>query len=79
MLHRQCTRNSKSIWHTCRSTLTGSAKASKARQAQSRIKALERMEKVLPAQFDNPFSFEFREPKALPNPILMMDEMCRLR
>ena len=30
-------------------------KASKARQAQSRIKALERMEKVLPAQLDNPF------------------------
>ncbi|MGR5542041.1 ABC transporter ATP-binding protein, partial [Vibrio campbellii] len=37
-------------------------KASKARQAQSRIKALEKLEKVLPAQFDNPFSFEFREP-----------------
>ncbi|MEH0667309.1 ABC transporter ATP-binding protein [Vibrio scophthalmi] len=50
-------------------------KASKARQAQSRIKALERMEKVLPAQFDNPFSFEFREPLALPNPIIMMDEV----
>lgn len=51
-------------------------KASKARQAQSRIKALERMEKVLPAQFDNPFSFEFREPSALPNPILMMEDVC---
>ncbi|KQB03030.1 ABC transporter ATP-binding protein [Vibrio metoecus] len=51
-------------------------KASKARQAQSRIKALERMEKVLPAQFDNPFSFEFREPTALPNPILMMDQVA---
>ncbi|EGR4131289.1 ABC transporter ATP-binding protein [Vibrio cholerae] len=51
-------------------------KASKARQAQSRIKALERMEKVLPAQFDNPFSFEFREPAALPNPILMMDQVA---
>ncbi|KAB0302568.1 ABC transporter ATP-binding protein [Vibrio fortis] len=50
-------------------------KASKARQAQSRIKALEKMEQVLPAQFDNPFSFEFREPDALPNPILMMDEV----
>lgn len=50
-------------------------KASKARQAQSRIKALERMEKVLPAQFDNPFSFEFREPDTLPNPIIMMDEI----
>jgi ATP-binding cassette, subfamily F, member 3 len=51
-------------------------KASKARQAQSRIKALERMEKVLPAQFDNPFSFEFREPNALPNPIMMMDDVA---
>ncbi|EJL3953970.1 ABC transporter ATP-binding protein [Vibrio cholerae] len=51
-------------------------KASKARQAQSRIKALERMEKVLPAQFDNPFSFEFREPASLPNPILMMDQVA---
>ncbi|GLQ73338.1 ABC transporter ATP-binding protein [Vibrio penaeicida] len=50
-------------------------KASKARQAQSRIKALEKMEKVLPAQFDNPFNFEFREPAALPNPILMMDQV----
>ncbi len=50
-------------------------KASKARQAQSRIKALEKMEKVLPAQLDNPFSFNFREPDALPNPILMMDEV----
>ncbi|MDO6706205.1 ABC transporter ATP-binding protein [Photobacterium sp. 1_MG-2023] len=51
-------------------------KASKARQAQSRIKALERMEKVLPAQFDNPFSFEFREPDSLPNPIIMMDQVA---
>ncbi|MEZ9565738.1 ABC transporter ATP-binding protein [Vibrio artabrorum] len=50
-------------------------KASKARQAQSRIKALEKMEQVLPAQFDNPFSFQFREPDALPNPIMMMDEV----
>ncbi|MGR5119450.1 ABC transporter ATP-binding protein [Vibrio astriarenae] len=51
-------------------------KASKARQAQSRIKALEKLEKVLPAQFDNPFSFEFREPAALPNPIMMMDDVA---
>lgn len=51
-------------------------KASKARQAQSRVKALEKMEQVLPAQFDNPFSFEFRQPAALPNPILMMDNVA---
>ncbi|UJF19209.1 ABC transporter ATP-binding protein [Vibrio sp. SS-MA-C1-2] len=50
--------------------------ANKARQAQSRIKALERMEKVLPAQLDNPFNFQFREPDALPNPILMMDDVA---
>ncbi len=50
-------------------------KASKARQAQSRIKALERMEKVLPAQLDNPFMFEFRDPASLPTPILMMDHV----
>ena len=50
-------------------------KASKARQAQSRIKALDRMEKMLPAQLDNPFNFEFRQPSALPNPILMMENV----
>ncbi len=51
-------------------------KASKARQAQSRIKALERMEKILPAQSDNPFSFEFRQPSVLPTPILMMEKVA---
>lgn len=50
-------------------------KASKARQAQSRIKALDRMEKMLPAQLDNPFTFEFREPSAIPNPIIMMENV----
>ncbi len=50
--------------------------ATKARQAQSRIKALERMEKVLPAQYDNPFSFTFLPPDALPTPILMMDKVA---
>ena len=37
------------------------AKASKAKQAQSRVKALERMEELAPAHFDSPFSFSFRE------------------
>ncbi|MBN6075081.1 ABC transporter ATP-binding protein [Aggregatibacter actinomycetemcomitans] len=49
------------------------AKATKAKQAQSRIKALERMEKIAPAYVDNPFHFEFREPLSLPNPLLMME------
>ncbi len=38
------------------------AKASKAKQAQSRVKALERMEKLAPAHADSPFNFEFAEP-----------------
>jgi ATP-binding cassette subfamily F protein 3 len=51
------------------------AQATKARQAQSRIKALERMTILAPAHVDSPFSFSFREPKALPNPLLKMDNV----
>ena len=48
------------------------AKATKARQAQSRVKALERMEKIAPVLADADFSFEFQEPQNLPNPMLSM-------
>ena len=48
------------------------AKASKARQAQSRVKALERMEKVAPLLAEAEFSFDFKEPANLPNPMLAM-------
>ena len=48
------------------------AKASKAKQAQSRVKALERMEKVAPVLADAEFTFEFKEPQNLPNPMLSM-------
>ena len=51
-------------------------KASKARQAQSRLKAMERMEKILPAHADSEFSFEFREPSALPTPLIAMENLC---
>ncbi|UXH80254.1 ABC-F family ATP-binding cassette domain-containing protein [Roseateles amylovorans] len=51
------------------------AKASKAKQAQSRVKALERMEKLAPVLAASDFSFEFREPLNLPNPMLMFDEV----
>ncbi|WP_034917527.1 ABC transporter ATP-binding protein [Erwinia sp. 9145] len=51
------------------------AKASKARQAQSRIKMLERMELIAPAHVDNPFTFSFREPESLPNPLLKMEKV----
>ncbi len=46
------------------------AKASKAKQAQSRVKALERMEKVGPLLAEADFTFEFKEPANLPNPML---------
>ena len=46
------------------------AKASKAKQAQSRVKAIERMEKVAPMLASADFEFEFKEPLNLPNPML---------
>ncbi len=51
------------------------AKASKAKQAQSRVKALERMEKIGPVLADAEFTFEFSEPQNLPNPMLAMHEV----
>ena len=50
------------------------AKASKAKQAQSRVKALERMEKIAPLLADADFTFEFKEPNNLPNPMLAISE-----
>ena len=52
------------------------AKASKAKQAQSRVKALERMEKIAPVLADAEFSFEFQEPQNLPNPMLSMVDVA---
>ncbi|PHM38912.1 ABC transporter ATP-binding protein [Xenorhabdus mauleonii] len=51
------------------------AKATKAKQAQSRIKMLERMELIAPAHVDNPFHFSFRQPDSLPNPLLNMKKV----
>ncbi|MFM2058441.1 MAG: hypothetical protein RLY71_2826 [Pseudomonadota bacterium] len=51
------------------------AKASKAKQAQSRVKALDRMQKLAPVLTSADFEFEFREPQSLPNPMLVMQEM----
>ncbi|MBE2895115.1 ABC transporter ATP-binding protein [Spirabiliibacterium falconis] len=51
------------------------AKASKAKQAQSRVKALEKMELIAPAYVDNPFRFAFRPPLALPNPIITLEKV----
>jgi ATP-binding cassette subfamily F protein 3 len=48
------------------------AKATKARQAQSRVKALARMERIAPVLTAADFAFEFREPQSLPNPMLSL-------
>ncbi|MEF8697824.1 MAG: ATP-binding cassette domain-containing protein [Candidatus Accumulibacter sp. UW26] len=52
------------------------AKATKARQAQSRVKALERMERLAPVLTSADFGFEFKEPANLPNPMLVMSDAC---
>ncbi|NAR50755.1 ATP-binding cassette domain-containing protein [Acinetobacter haemolyticus] len=49
------------------------AKATKARQAQSRIKQLERMQQLAPAHVDTPFTFSFREPTKMSSPLLSLD------
>jgi len=49
------------------------AKASKAKQAQSRVKALDRMERLAPMLANAEFTFEFKEPQNLPNPMLTID------
>ena len=46
------------------------AQATKARQAQSRLKALARMEMIAPVLAESPFSFRFRAPEKLPHPLL---------
>jgi len=51
------------------------AKASKAKQAQSRVKQLEKMEALLPIQAANEFSFAFRDPDKLPNPLINMEDI----
>ena len=50
------------------------AKATKARQAQSRMKMLAKMEELAPLHVAAPFSFEFREPLRAPNPLLVLEE-----
>ncbi|WP_263143925.1 ATP-binding cassette domain-containing protein [Pseudomonas sp. RIT-PI-AD] len=50
------------------------AQATKARQAQSRIKALERLEELAPAHVDSPFDFAFREADKISSPLLDLAE-----
>ncbi len=51
------------------------AKATKARQAQSRMKMLAKMEDLAPLHVAAPFSFEFREPDSAPNPLLVLEDV----
>ena len=50
------------------------AKASKARQAQSRLKELERMDRVAPVHAEIPYRFDFTPPRKISNPTLMLDD-----
>ncbi|WP_422139223.1 ATP-binding cassette domain-containing protein [Endozoicomonas sp. ALC020] len=50
------------------------AKATKAKQAQSRLKALARLEKIAPAHVDSPFSFSFPDPEKISSPLLTLEK-----
>ncbi len=50
------------------------AKATKAKQAQSRLKALDKLEEIAPAHVDSPFEFSFFPPKQVPNPLLKLTD-----
>jgi ATP-binding cassette subfamily F protein 3 len=51
------------------------AKATKARQAQSRMKMLAKMEDLAPLHVAAPFSFEFKQPERAPNPLLVLEDV----
>ena len=50
------------------------AKATKARQAQSRLRTLERMERIAPAHVDSPFNFSFQAPEKIPGSLLQLED-----
>ncbi|MBE7941154.1 MULTISPECIES: ATP-binding cassette domain-containing protein [Ramlibacter] len=68
------TRQQEKIAHLQRFIDRFKAKATKAKQAQSRVKALERMEKIAPVLAEADFNFEFKEPANLPNPMLAISD-----
>ena len=49
------------------------ASATKSRQAQSRLKMLQRMERIVPAHVDSPFEFEFSQPLKTPRPLITLE------
>ncbi|HVL10430.1 MAG TPA: ATP-binding cassette domain-containing protein, partial [Burkholderiaceae bacterium] len=70
------TRQQKQIAHLESFITRFKAKATKARQAQSRVKALEKMERLAPVHAAAGFSFEFREADAAPNPMMVLDAVA---
>jgi len=50
------------------------ASATKSRQAQSRLKMLQRMERIVPAHVDSPFEFEFSKPLKTPRPLITLED-----
>ncbi len=69
------TRQQKEIAHLESFITRFKAKATKARQAQSRVKALEKMERLAPVHAAAGFAFEFREPDSAPNPMMVLDSV----
>jgi len=67
-------RQQREIAHINRFVTRFRAKASKARQAQSRLKALDRLERVAPAHVDAPFDFEIPTPERSPSPLLTLED-----
>jgi len=69
-------RQQREIAHINRFVTRFRAKASKARQAQSRLKALDRLERVAPAHVDAPFDFEIPAPDRSPSPLLTLEDVA---
>src|SRR5580698_8929338 len=68
------TRQARQIAHITSFVNRFRAQATKARQAQSRLKMLERMERIVPAHVDSPFEFEFAAPLKTPRPLLTVED-----
>ena len=73
-IEKNYTKQQREISHIQNFVRRFKAKATKARQAQSRIKALERMEKIAPAHIDSPFKFTINEAEKNSDPLVVLDE-----
>ena len=78
LAHQQAahTKQQREISHIRSFVTRFKAQATKAKQAQSRIKALERMELIAPAHVDSPFHFSFYPPTRLTAPLLTLDKVA---